>query len=212
MVQSRSESIQYHLTVEGESEAHSDQKNYTAHDRIHEPFDLPFGKVFDDLQLIPHPNRVTEATHDEPNDFITPIVSLLERKGTTACTSRRRLGYTSTRTPMPYQSRRVRGSGCPLLKRKRVDITELHKAPCKHPANVSAPGLVKKADKTRHRDAVCDGHPKVILVDMSSGCPSGSTTAMTSHSYPQHELPMSRPPETWSPVLRLQVSNCRYQS
>ncbi|PBK59208.1 hypothetical protein ARMSODRAFT_807027 [Armillaria solidipes] len=47
-----------------------------------------------------------------------------------------------------------------------------------------------KADKTRHRNAVCDGQPKTIFVDTSSGRSSGSTTAMTNHSYPQHELPM----------------------
>ncbi|KAK0221210.1 hypothetical protein EDD85DRAFT_941592 [Armillaria nabsnona] len=50
--------------------------------------------------------------------------------------------------------------------------------------------LIKKANKTHHHDAVCDGQPKTIFVDTSSGCPSGSTTAMMGHSYPQHELPM----------------------
>ncbi len=50
-----------------------------------------------------------------------------------------------------------------LLARKEMDITELQKVPCKLPASGSAAESrkkKKKADKTPHHEAACDGQPK----------------------------------------------------
>ncbi len=83
-----------------------------------------------------------------------------------------------------------------LLERKKFDVIEIQQAPCKRQPTSSPPSLVIKADKTRHRNAVCDGQPKTIFVDTSSGCPSGSTTAMTDHLYPQHGV-TNVAPRSW---------------
>ncbi|KAK0212102.1 hypothetical protein DFS33DRAFT_1279133 [Desarmillaria ectypa] len=88
-----------------------------------------------------------------------------------------------------------------LLEQKRVCTTEYHwqpaalqQAPQKDLPNDPAgfkdwlESLVQKTDKTDHRDAVRDEHPNNIFVDTPSDRPSESTTAMTGHSYPPHDL------------------------
>ncbi|KAK0221207.1 hypothetical protein EDD85DRAFT_796600 [Armillaria nabsnona] len=90
-----------------------------------------------------------------------------------------------------------------------------HTRPCKKVApslrtdNPTAESLIKKADKTHHWDAaaVRDAQPKYIFIDTLSGRLSGSTTTMTGHSYPKHELPMSH--HAVSPKVAAGVSNSR---
>ncbi len=60
-----------------------------------------------------------------------------------------------------------------------------------------------KANKTYHRDAVCDVPSNNIFVDTLSGGPSGSATAMAGPSYLEHKLPWWITPLRHPPLLRV---------
>ncbi|KAG7441024.1 uncharacterized protein BT62DRAFT_937460 [Guyanagaster necrorhizus] len=111
-----------------------------------------------------------------------------------------------------------------LLERKRVDSEEHYCKPValprvdipKDPAGFDRwfDSLVSKADKTLHRSTVRDEQTNSTFVDTLSGGPSGSTTAMMGHSYPQHNLPWHLPPPVIYPrqssMLPFPKSSSRY--